>query len=212
MHGIYKYIYNNEIIYIGKSDSSIKQRIQQHSIESKFLPYLSNAVIYYAILPNASMTAIYETFYINKFKPRLNVSSKYYGDVDIDIPEPEWREFISSDYWQSFPIKSPNKVIRQCKTKIALLEKAKDDLNLLVDMTSSYQDEISSILVDLSRIKRESNHRQRISNIFEEIKDSTISCIHLSDEVLNTIDAYNNKIDKEINIEKDTIQRLSKEI
>ena len=40
--GIYKYVYNGEIIYIGKSDSKggIPNRIYGHSKEEKFQPYL----------------------------------------------------------------------------------------------------------------------------------------------------------------------------
>ena len=38
MYGLYKYVYNGEVVYIGKSDSSIDMRIDAHAKESKFKP------------------------------------------------------------------------------------------------------------------------------------------------------------------------------
>ncbi|WP_303835195.1 GIY-YIG nuclease family protein [Ruminococcus flavefaciens] len=90
MFGIYKYVYNDEIIYIGKSDNSILNRVNAHVKEAKFKPYLEKAVIYYTECKNRAHTHILETFLINKYKPILNDSLKYEEDLDFDIPEPEW--------------------------------------------------------------------------------------------------------------------------
>lgn len=37
-HYVYKYVYNNEIIYIGKNDTDLESRIYQHKLEDKFKP------------------------------------------------------------------------------------------------------------------------------------------------------------------------------
>ena len=92
MFGIYKYVYNDEIIYIGKSDNSILNRVNAHVKEAKFKPYLEKAVIYYTECKNSAHTLILETFLINKYKPILNTSLKCEEDLNLDIPipEPEW--------------------------------------------------------------------------------------------------------------------------
>lgn len=55
-HYVYKYVNNGEIIYIGKCDSKLIQRINQHKAEDKFKPYLDTCKIYYAVLANATMS------------------------------------------------------------------------------------------------------------------------------------------------------------
>jgi excinuclease UvrABC nuclease subunit len=87
---VYKYVYNDEIIYIGKSDISLCARLNCHKTEVKFKPYIKESKIYYAELSNPAMSTIFETYLINKYKPILNVSMKYSGEVKIEIPEPEW--------------------------------------------------------------------------------------------------------------------------
>lgn len=88
--GIYKYVHDGEVIYIGKSDASIDARISAHAKESKFQPYLEKADIYYTLCKNPAHTTILETYLINKYKPRLNVSLKYDDNLGFEIPEPKW--------------------------------------------------------------------------------------------------------------------------
>lgn len=87
---IYKYVYNGEIIYIGKSDVDLWHRIKGHEKEDKFRPYLKRVKIYYFSCNNPAETTIYETYLINKYKPILNTAMKYYDTIDFNIPEPEW--------------------------------------------------------------------------------------------------------------------------
>lgn len=94
---VYKYVCNGEIIYIGKSDYSLINRLNCHKSEEKFLPYLKKTEIYYAELPNPAMATIFETYLINKYKPKLNESMKYKDEMSIDIPEPKW------ETWDKMP-------------------------------------------------------------------------------------------------------------
>lgn len=87
---VYKYVYNNEVVYVGKSDHSLKNRLNSHKKEDKFKPYLSKSDIYYAWVKNPAMTIILETYLINKYKPKLNVSMKYDYEIPFEIPEPCW--------------------------------------------------------------------------------------------------------------------------
>ena len=48
---VYKYVYKDEIVYIGKNDTDLVTRIKQHQQETKFQPYLLSD-IYYIELSN----------------------------------------------------------------------------------------------------------------------------------------------------------------
>lgn len=93
---IYKYVYHGEIIYIGKSDYSLKGRIAAHSNEEKFQPFLDSSKVYFFNCNNPAETAIYELILINKYKPVLNSSMKYYNTRTFDIEEPKWHK-LSKD-------------------------------------------------------------------------------------------------------------------
>lgn len=92
---IYKYVYHGEIIYIGKSDNSLNNRIEGHKKEDKFQKYLDDAKIFFFRCKNPAETTIYETFLINKYKPILNTAMKYDHVMEFDIPELEWQEYES---------------------------------------------------------------------------------------------------------------------
>lgn len=95
---IYKYVFNNEIIYIGKSDHSFEKRIEAHSKEKSFQPYLSKSDIYYFYCNNPAETTIYETYLINKYKPKLNTAMKYEDTCIFEIKEPEWNWFCQGKF------------------------------------------------------------------------------------------------------------------
>lgn len=112
--GVYKYVYNDEIIYVGKSDTDISLRIHAHTFEEKFLPYLSDCKIYYALCKNPAHTTILETYLINKYKPILNVAMKYDDDLGITISEPEWNEYNKSEINSQNIDKSKEKKEENC--------------------------------------------------------------------------------------------------
>ena len=91
-HFVYKYVFNGEIIYIGKNNSKLEQRINQHKYDEKFKPYC-NSKIYYIELANSVMSDIVESELIRRYKPKLNIAkmSEWSG---LDFSEPEWKEFI----------------------------------------------------------------------------------------------------------------------
>jgi len=100
-HGLYKYVTcdTNEIIYIGKTNSSFKSRIDNHNrgigIDKKFNAYKGNYKVYIAYLPNATETDILERALINQYKPVLNTTDNYDGFSNlITIQEPEWKEYV----------------------------------------------------------------------------------------------------------------------
>lgn len=94
-HYVYKYVYNGEIVYIGKNDTDLKTRIKQHEREEKFQPYLKSD-IYYIEVANKIMSDVVESELIRRYKPKLNVA-KMSDWSGLEFTEPEWEKFISKN-------------------------------------------------------------------------------------------------------------------
>lgn len=90
-HYVYKYVYDGEIVYIGKNDTNLETRINQHKLEEKFKPYLK-ADIYYIELANSIMSDVVESELIRRYKPKLNVA-KMSDWSGLEFAEPEWKLF-----------------------------------------------------------------------------------------------------------------------
>lgn len=92
---IYKIECNNEIIYIGKTDKSLKNRINQHIHNKKFKDY-ENYEIYCCQYSNKYETKYMEELLINKYKPILNIVGNRDITINIEFEEPNWIPY--SDY------------------------------------------------------------------------------------------------------------------
>lgn len=125
-HYVYKYVYDGEIVYIGKNDTILENRINQHRCEEKFKPYL-NSDIYYIEVANATMADVVESELIRKYKPKLNIA-KMSDWCGLEFTEPEWKLFI--------PNKQSNKTSRTNKRKIP--EKQRDKRMKLCRLMSQY--------------------------------------------------------------------------
>lgn len=91
---IYRYIdkKTNKILYVGKTDVSLINRIRQHRSEAKFKNI--DAYIEYVELENSMETRFYEFYFINKWKPELNTSDKYDAPLDVELVDNlEWKPF-----------------------------------------------------------------------------------------------------------------------
>lgn len=93
-HYVYKYVYDDEIIYIGKNNTKLETRINQHKLEDKFKPYLDSD-IYYIELANETMSDVVESELIRRYRPRLN-GAKMSEWCGLDFQEPECKLFIPS--------------------------------------------------------------------------------------------------------------------
>ena len=94
---IYKYVYNNEIIYIGKTDTNLIRRLKQHgkngdNIDSKYWDKLNKSDIYYCYANNKTMCDVIESELIRRYKPICNKAKK--SDWSgIEFVEPKWYFF-----------------------------------------------------------------------------------------------------------------------
>lgn len=92
---IYKYVslQDGSVLYVGKTDSSLKQRIDAHAKEEKFLPYLGNVEIFYFTLSNRVETDIVEKYLINQLKPTLNEKDMEEGLSLSGLKLPKWEPY-----------------------------------------------------------------------------------------------------------------------
>lgn len=88
---IYKYIYNNEIVYIGKS-KLLDDRISQHNKEIYFWGLNE---IYYFICDNKEAMDINEAYYISKYRPPMNQKYEPFNEkhINLIIKEPKWERY-----------------------------------------------------------------------------------------------------------------------
>ena len=91
-HYVYKYVFDDEIVYIGKNDTDLHSRIYQHTLEEKFQP-IKEAQIYFVELQNSVESRVMEELLINKYKPILNVACKQNG-MSISFEEPDWEKYV----------------------------------------------------------------------------------------------------------------------
>lgn len=94
-HYLYKYVYNNQIIYIGKTNNSLQQRIYAHANESKFQPYVKESKIYIMELANSTEVNALEMLLINKYQPLLNYADKHDKTTNIKFEELTWNTYQS---------------------------------------------------------------------------------------------------------------------
>ena len=91
---VYKYVFNDEIIYIGKCDKNLSKRLNQHGRNGDNIPKeaweeINNSTIYYCTLANKTMSDVVESELIRKYKPKYNKAktSEWSG---LDFSEPNW--------------------------------------------------------------------------------------------------------------------------
>ena len=84
---VYRYTLREtgEVIYIGKTDASLKQRIDAHQKEDNFAPYIGLWDIDYLELQNNTETDIIEKYLINYYKPILNTKDNVTGFTNMSI-------------------------------------------------------------------------------------------------------------------------------
>ena len=85
MHGVYKYEYDGEVIYVGKTSRSFEYRFYQHACEEKFKPYLDKIVKYICVAEDEHEADFWETALISEYKPILNAAKKGITATGIHI-------------------------------------------------------------------------------------------------------------------------------
>lgn len=92
-HIVYKYVLKGEIIYIGKSDKGVRRALAHgragDNIEESGWDEINRSDVYIAEMANGSMTEIYESELIRRYKPKYN-KGKTNDWAGVSLPEPTW--------------------------------------------------------------------------------------------------------------------------
>lgn len=90
--GIYMFFNENkEIIYIGKSNINLVDKMLSSFKEKEYPSYVMLA------FPNTkSDTNVYEAYYISKYKPKLNVESENNDELTIELPEIKFTDLVGT--------------------------------------------------------------------------------------------------------------------
>lgn len=92
MYFVYKYIYQNEIIYIGKTSNLYNRHIQHTNSTIK---NLENYTLHYLEFKNEHTASYIESYLIGLHKPALNsqyVETNFHEELDISFKQ-EFKEF-----------------------------------------------------------------------------------------------------------------------
>ena len=92
---VYKYVLNDEIIYIGKNDTDLYSRLNQHgkpgdNIEEYGWDEINQSTIYYIELANSTMSDVVESELIRRYKPKYNKAKNSEWD-GLSFVEPKWK-------------------------------------------------------------------------------------------------------------------------
>lgn len=132
-HYVYKYVHNNEIIYIGKNDTDLYSRLRQHGKYGDNIPEegwdeINNSDIFYCELPNAIMSDVVESELIRRYKPKYN-KAKMSEWCGIGFVEPEWKKAFEKN--NDIVVKEKDIEISNLKAK---LEKCKKEIDKLKEL------------------------------------------------------------------------------
>lgn len=140
-HYVYKYVLNDEILYIGKNDTDLHSRIASHGKPGDNIPRagweeLRKAEIYYLKLANATMCDVIESELIRRYKPKYNkavLSTEWCG---LPFAEPEWTKYIPPE---------PNRKTRSRPDKNARMARHITEIEQII----RHYEKIEPILQDL---------------------------------------------------------------
>jgi len=142
-HYVYKYVYNDEIIYIGKTDSDLKQRLSQHgktgdNIDREAWNEINSSEIYYITLANSIMCDVVESELIRRYKPKYN-KAKMSDWSGLPFDEPEWEKYIETPQQPAPKKKSKRITEKTIKSKESVESKNIKAIEAFDDLISKIQ-------------------------------------------------------------------------
>ena len=152
---VYKYVVDNEIIYIGLTDN-LQRRIKEHAsgvgLESKFLPYLENALIYYHKCGNETEMRALESLLINHYKPTLNVIDVNPGESTITT-NVDWQLYCEDQFADhlTYDLQKYQKLLKSNKTRIQNYQAKQEELILRMNYLRPFYSHVANYMDWLAR-------------------------------------------------------------
>ena len=102
---IYRIYYANTIVYVGRTKQPLQSRMHGHMFNApmhRSIDIHNVSKIEYTMLKTEADMNLYEIYYINLWKPALNVDDKAKDKLTIQLPDLEWKEFVpvNWDKWK----------------------------------------------------------------------------------------------------------------
>ena len=94
---LYRIYYGECMAYLGSTKQSLQARIRGHMFVSpmhRAIDIHNVTRIEYTELSTEADMNLYEIYFINLWKPPLNVDDKARDSLTIRLPELEWKEFV----------------------------------------------------------------------------------------------------------------------
>lgn len=179
IYTIYRYVYNDETIYIGKTKRNLKLRIYEHSKEDKFLPYIKECQIEYFDAGNRQSMDIYEKYLINEINPILNVADKDGVQFTFSLPYMEWIPYTMYRYDEESPDKKPIRTVGQkIKQKQANIQRSIRASQRRLEEYEKRLEELYSLLHFLAYYSIEDFHSDSSGDVCFEFHEKLPDCIH----------------------------------
>ena len=103
---LYRIYYGNCLAYLGRTKQPLQARIRGHMFAKpmhRAIDIHNVTKIEYTMLQTEADMNLYEIYFINLWKPPLNVDDKARDNLTIELPELSWQQFIPSnwDEWKN---------------------------------------------------------------------------------------------------------------
>ena len=103
---LYRIYYGDVLVYIGRTKQSLQTRMHEHLFKkpmarSLFIDQISK--IEYAEFKTEADMNLYEIYFINLWKPPLNVDDKTKDSLSVRLPDVVWNNFTTPlwDKWKA---------------------------------------------------------------------------------------------------------------
>lgn len=93
---LYRVYYANELVYVGRTSQPLQTRLRGHFFKAPMMRTLDiNMVtkVEYTELTTEADMFLYEIYFINLWKPKLNVDDKSKEILTVNLPDVKWQEF-----------------------------------------------------------------------------------------------------------------------
>lgn len=102
---LYRIYYGSWIAYLGRTKQPLQARMRGHMFAApmhRAVDIQNVTKIEYTELPTEADMNLYEVYFINLWKPPLNVDDKARDSLTMRLPELQWKEFIPArwDDWK----------------------------------------------------------------------------------------------------------------
>ncbi len=164
-HYVYKYVFNDEIIYIGKNDTDLHSRLKCHgrpgdNISEEGWDEINNSDIFYCILANSNMSDMVESELIRRYKPKYNKAKKSEWS-GLNFVEPIWIKYKGDENKR---IKELNEQIIALKTKNSFLEKQNEQYKngyYVQKKKKEYEHEIFVLKKEIEENRKERGYKEK---------------------------------------------------